>query len=106
MWEALGSKALVLVDRMYVELPHPLVDGEDVVYFDSLDKSSLVETVRYYLQNDKEARRIAMNGFYKVRRGRGCVGWASTGVCCRPGLKLFISPSVGCGWLVLVFMHP
>ena len=80
----MGSKALVLVDRMYVELPHALLDREDVVYFDSLDKSSLVDTVRYYLEHEEEARRIAMNGFYKVQRGRGY--WVSEPwlVCGRP----------------------
>lgn len=84
LWEAMGSKALVLVDRMYVELPHALLDREDVVYFDSLDKSSLVDTVRYYLEHEEEARRIAMNGFYKVQRGRGY--WVSEPwlVCGRP----------------------
>lgn len=70
----MGSKALVLVDRMYVELPHALIDREDVVYFDSLNKSSLVDTVRYYLEHEAEARRIAMNGYYKVQRGRGVLG--------------------------------
>lgn len=87
LWEALCSKALVLVDRMYVELPHPFVDGEDVVVFDSLDRGSLMEKVRYYMEHEAEARRIAMNGFYKVRRRKGSVS-------CVLGLGVVVSVCV------------
>lgn len=68
LWEALCSKALVFIDTMYVELPHPLVDEDDVVFFDSLDKQGFIDKVRYYMEHKEEARRIAMNGFYKAIR--------------------------------------
>ena len=62
------SKAMVFVDFMYVPHPHPLVDGEDVVFFDPLDKQGFVDKINYYLTHKDEARRIAMNGYYKAMR--------------------------------------
>lgn len=66
LWESLCSKALVFVDYIYAPFPHPLIDGEDVVFFDPLDKEAFVKKVLYYLENKEEARKIAMNGFYKA----------------------------------------
>ena len=66
LWESLCSKALVFVDYMYIPHPHPLIDGEDVVFFDPLDRQGFVDKINYYLEHKDEARRIAMNGFYKA----------------------------------------
>jgi spore maturation protein CgeB len=68
LWESLCSKALVFVDYMYVPHSHPLTDGEDVVFYDPLDKQNFMAKVKYYLMHHEEARRIAMNGFYKAMR--------------------------------------
>jgi hypothetical protein len=68
LWESLCSKALVFVDYMYVPHSHPLIDGEDVIFYDPLDKQGFMDKVKYYLAHHEEARRIAMNGFYKAMR--------------------------------------
>jgi spore maturation protein CgeB len=67
LWEALASKALVLVDYLYAPMgPCPLLDGQDVVYFDPYDRGAFQRKLRFYLANPEEARRIAFNGFTKV----------------------------------------
>lgn len=68
LWESLCSKALVFVDYLYIPHAHPLIDGEDVVFYDPLDKQAFIDKVQYYLSHEHEARRIAMNGFYKALR--------------------------------------
>ena len=52
------SKALAFVDYMYVPHAHPLIDGEDVIYYDPLDKQGFMDKVHYYLsQKDEGATR-------------------------------------------------
>lgn len=66
LWESLCSKALVFVDYLYVPHSFPLIDGEDVVFFDPLDKEDFKNKIDYYLHHKEKARKIAMNGFYKA----------------------------------------
>lgn len=51
-------------------MPCPLIDGEDIVYYHPYDRADFDRKLRHYLDNPEEARRIAMNGFYKVRGRR------------------------------------
>lgn len=74
LWEALASKALVFVDRLYAPLPCPLLDGQDVVFFDPYDRASFHIKLQHYLDHPEEARRIAMSGFTKALR---CHRWVN-----------------------------
>jgi spore maturation protein CgeB len=63
-WEAISSGALVFVDRMHQPIPHPLVDGEHVIFYD-LSAEGLEQLERkiiFYLENDEERARIGQQG--------------------------------------------
>lgn len=62
----MASKALVFTDYMFVQTPHFFKDGEDFIVFDHHDKEGFVKKLNYYLEHEEEARRIAMNGYYKA----------------------------------------
>lgn len=63
-WEAICSGALVFVDRMVQPIPHPLVDGQHVIFYDLTDAGLevLERQVVYYLGHEEERRRIAERG--------------------------------------------
>jgi glycosyltransferase involved in cell wall biosynthesis len=64
LWEAICSGALVFVDRMCQPIPHPLVDGEHVIFYD-LSANGFAELERkivYYLEHDEERARIGQRG--------------------------------------------
>ena len=42
------------------------VAGEDYIYYDG--KENLIELVRYYLEHEEERKRIAQNGYQKVKQ--------------------------------------
>jgi hypothetical protein len=63
-WEAICSGALVFVDRMHQPIPHPLVDGKHVIFYD-LSAEGLEQLERkiiFYLENDEERARIGQQG--------------------------------------------
>jgi len=63
-WEAISSGALVFLDRMCQPIPHPLVDGVHVIFYD-LSEAGFEELERkiiYYLEHDEERTRIGMQG--------------------------------------------
>jgi len=62
-WEALASGALVMVDHLECPLPHPLIDGVHVVYYDPMDKDAFLKTLKHYLDRPDEARRIGLQGY-------------------------------------------
>ena len=66
MWESLASKALLFVDPIYTPVPFPFKDGEDLIVYDSTKEDEFWNKINYYLNNPREARRIAMNGYFKA----------------------------------------
>ena len=63
-WEAISSGALVFVDRMCQPIPHPLVDGVHVIFYD-LSEAGFEELERkiiYYLEHEEERARIGRQG--------------------------------------------
>jgi spore maturation protein CgeB len=69
--ESLASGALVMSDKM-LAMPAGLVDKVNVIVYDS--PAELKKLVRYYLQpeNEKERRRIALEGFKLVMGRHRC----------------------------------
>ncbi|MCR5249143.1 MAG: DUF3880 domain-containing protein [Lachnospiraceae bacterium] len=55
-----------LLSNYQPDLEAEFVPGEDFVYYESLDDA--VEKAAYYLEHEEERRRIAMNGYEKVKR--------------------------------------
>lgn len=49
-------------------VPHFFQDGVDAIFFDVHDKQAFMDKVSYYLEHPKEARKIAMSGYYKALR--------------------------------------
>ena len=76
LWESLSSGALVLVDRLYVPHPHPLIDGEHVVYYNNSDQTDLWSKLDYYRANPDEAHRIAVNGYLFAMKYHRTVNFA------------------------------
>lgn len=64
--EGMATGTLVLTDRLPKEtrIEECYVDGEDIVYYDSL--TDAVSKINYYLSNNGELSRIAVNGMNKT----------------------------------------
>ncbi len=64
LWEAVGSGALVFVDRMSQPIAHPFVDGVHVIFYDPTDEGmkELERRVLYYLAHDGERETIGRQG--------------------------------------------
>lgn len=64
LWEAVASGALVFVDRMCQPIPHPLVDGVHVIFYDLTDDGmkELERRILYYLSHDDERETIGRQG--------------------------------------------
>ncbi len=65
LWEALLSGALVFVDKMVVleMLPHPYEHKKHLIFYDSTNQDEFDELLTYYIDNEEEARQIAMAGY-------------------------------------------
>jgi hypothetical protein len=63
LMEAYASGALIVVDRMYVPRPYPLLEGKHVVYYDNSNKTDLFEKLDVYRTQMEKARRIAVAGY-------------------------------------------
>jgi len=63
-WEAICSGALVFVDRMCQPIPHALIDGGHVVFYDSSEEgfAKLERKIIHYLEHDDERSRIGEQG--------------------------------------------
>ena len=61
LWEAIASKALVLVDSMKTPIKNPLIDFKHIVYYNSPEE--LEKLIQYFLENENERLRIATDGF-------------------------------------------
>ena len=64
IWDVLGCGGFLLTNYQ-AEIPYSFKEGEDLVCFDSLE--DLCEKVGYYLEHEEERKRIAWNGYRKVR---------------------------------------
>ena len=64
IWDVLGCGGFLLTNYQ-AEIPYYFNEGEDLVCFDGLE--DLCEKVGYYLEHEEERKRIAWNGYHKVR---------------------------------------
>jgi spore maturation protein CgeB len=64
IWDVLGCGGFLLTNYQ-AEIPYYFKEGEDLVCFDGLE--DLCEKVGYYLEHKEERKRIAWNGYRKVR---------------------------------------
>lgn len=64
IWDVLGCGGFLLTNYQ-AEIPYYFKEGEDLVCFDGLE--DLCEKVGYYLEHEEEQKRIAWNGYRKVR---------------------------------------
>ena len=64
IWDVLGCGGFLL-SNYQAEIPYYFKEGEDLVCFDGLE--DLCEKVGYYLEHEEERKRIAWNGYRKVR---------------------------------------
>lgn len=62
-WETLANRALLFTDPLYTPIPHQLEDGKHCVFYNPNDLDALRDKINYYLNNPKEARKIAENGY-------------------------------------------
>lgn len=63
LMEAMASGALVLVDRMYVPRPFPLIHGKHILYYDNNNKTSLFDLLDTYRASKELTRRVAVAGY-------------------------------------------
>lgn len=63
-WEAFASGALVFVDRMYIPMKHPLIDGEHCIFYNLSDEGlmKLEHRILYFIDNPHLAIHIAKTG--------------------------------------------
>lgn len=64
IWDVLGCGSFLLTNYQ-AEIPYYFKEGEDLICFDGLE--DLCEKVGYYLEHEEERKRIAWNGYRKVR---------------------------------------
>lgn len=64
VWDVLGAGGFLLTNYQ-AELPLFFKEGEDLVCFDGIE--DMWEKVGYYLEHEEERKRIAENGYRKVR---------------------------------------
>lgn len=64
IWDVLGCGGFLLTNYQ-AEIPYYFKEGDDLVCFDGLE--DLCEKVGYYLEHEEERKRIAWNGYCKVR---------------------------------------
>lgn len=64
LYESLASGALVFCDRLLSMEKHcfPLIDKKHLIYYDPNNLDELMSMIKYYLENQSEAERIAYAG--------------------------------------------
>lgn len=70
IWDVLGCGGFLLTNYQ-AELPYYFKEGEDLVCFDGVE--DLREKVGYYLTHEEERRRVAENGYRKVKEGHNYI---------------------------------
>jgi hypothetical protein len=68
LWEALASGALVFVDEISTPMSYPLVHGENIIYFSSLNKTDFMDKLHYYMSHQADRERVARQGYMHVLR--------------------------------------
>lgn len=68
IWDIMGAGGF-LITNYQPELDMYFKNGEDIVYFS--DKKDLQKKVDYYLSHEEERKRIALNGWRKVKELHG-----------------------------------
>lgn len=68
VWDILGAGGFCITNYQ-TELPLYFVNGEDLVWFKS--REELFRLVDYYLEHEEERRKIAENGYRKVKEFHG-----------------------------------
>ena len=66
-WELTGMGCFVISQKLNIQIEHPFIDGEEIVYCKD-DLSDLIELCEYYLAHDDERERIAKNARLKVEQ--------------------------------------
>lgn len=64
VWDVLGSGGFLLTNYQ-AEMPYYFEEGKDLVFFDGVE--DMCEKVAYYLEHEEERKRIAENGYRKVK---------------------------------------
>jgi hypothetical protein len=67
LFEGMLCNRLVLTDRLpeYRGIDELFIENEDIVYYDNLDDA--IEKIDFYSNNEEDRKRIAFNGFNKVK---------------------------------------
>lgn len=65
IWDILGSGGFLLTNYQ-AEIPFYFTEGEDLVCFDGIE--DLCEKAGYFLEHEEERRKIAENGYRKVKQ--------------------------------------
>lgn len=63
LMEAMASGALIVVDKMFVHRPHPLLGDVHIVYYDNQNKTELFDQLDKYRADTKLARQVALQGY-------------------------------------------
>ena len=66
-WELTGMGCFVISQKLNIQIDHPFIDGEEIVYCKD-DLSDLIELCEYYLEHEDERERIAKNARKKVEQ--------------------------------------
>lgn len=63
-WEALANGALVFVDKMYIPMKHPLIDGKHCIIYDPSDQGlkEMEDQLLYFMEYPEKAEKIARVG--------------------------------------------
>lgn len=62
LWEALAAGSCVFVDKMFVNYPDKLIDGEHIVEYDVDGTEGLVNKIQYFSKSLAKAQEIAERG--------------------------------------------
>ncbi len=64
-WEAFASGALVFIDRMYIPMRHPFIDGKHCIFYDMSDEGLLKmeKMILHFIAKPELAAHIAREGY-------------------------------------------
>ncbi len=66
LMEAMATGSMVLVDKMYVPRPHPLLHDQHIVYYDNNNKTDIFDKLDFYHKHVEHSRRVAVSGYLHV----------------------------------------
>lgn len=62
VWESLAAGCLTFIDEMFGVDIHPFIDEKHCIFYDVNDMKGLIDKIKYYMKNEKEANEIAKKG--------------------------------------------